>query len=115
MIYTSKYDFKQINDSTLCTKSIESTWLDLTLNNSHRTYTCAFYRPPDGLTVDSIDSLTNQLHTLIDCPAVDIIMCGNANIDLNENNRDMKLLKDFLKQHNLIQKIQRPTQILYPY
>ncbi len=38
-------------------------------------------------------------------------MCGDAHMDLNSNNRDTKKLKEFLKQHNLSQKINKLTRV----
>ena len=101
VIYTStKYNFSHVETSNICNQSIETMWTKITLPNSHPTYICAFYRPPDGSITDFIANLDNQLNNIIDNPAGDIIMCGDANIDFDSNNRDTKKLKEFLKQHN---------------
>ncbi len=107
----NKYDFTCIEASKSCTPHSENFWLQLSLPNTRPTLINAFYRPPDGNVNNFLNSLREQLSVYVQNPASDILMFGDANIDLEKANHNQKLLKNFLIENNLEQLITRPTRV----
>ena len=74
---------------------VRKSLVKLSLKNTRPTYICGFYRPPDGSIPNFIDSLNDQLNQIVDNPTSDVVMLGDANIDLLKHNKDSQLLRNF--------------------
>ena len=107
----NKYDFHPITDSVVCSPHAESAWVKLSLKNTRPTYLCCFYRPPDGSVTDFLNNLNSQIESIVTEPGSDIVMMGDANIDLMKNTREARYLKSFLNQANLSQVINKATRV----
>ena len=64
-----------------------------------------------GSVTDSIEQLKNQMESIGVSQSQDIIMMGDANIDMSKRTRQVTLLSAFLSMNNLKQTITRPTRI----
>ena len=58
-----------------------------------------------------IESLNNQIVTHADCPISDIVMLGDANINVLRSTPESRKLDKFLKDNNLLQLINRATRV----
>ncbi len=106
----SVYNFELVEGSKLCTPDIESFWVKLQLNDAKPTYVKLFYRPPDGSVPDFLKCIEEQLSLYVTYPLFDVLMMGDANIDVSKRSTNHNLLKQFLANHNLSQLINRPTR-----
>ena len=112
IIYThTKYDFITIESSEVCSPAIENVWIKLRLPKARPTYISCFYRPPDGSIPDFIETLNVQLSTMEIEAGSDIVMMGDANIDVLKQSQDSRSLNALLNNHNLKQVISKATRI----
>ncbi len=106
-----KYDFSLISESNICNPDIELFWIKLSLKCARPTYICCLYRPPDGSSKNFVEKLENQMETIIDNPANDLIIMGDVNIDMNKWDNNSRTLHNFTIKHSLTQIITKPTRI----
>ena len=64
--------------------------------NATPTYINAFYRPPDGKIPYFIESVENQMTSLGLSHAHDILMLGDANIDISKRTSHTEKLNEYL-------------------
>ena len=109
--YKNDRDITCVENSDLISPSIECSFLKLSLKQARPTIIGAIYRPPSASYVDSIDELESHIDSL-DLPInADLVILGDVNIDLLQNNAATKYLNKFLKSQSLEQVITRPTRI----
>ena len=76
------YEIKHVETSTACLPHFESSWLKLSLKNTRPTYICSFYRPPSGSINEFLTSLTEQIQNQVDTPISDIVLLGDAYMNI---------------------------------
>ena len=112
MLYTDlQYDFVTINNSNMYTPDIECTWLCLKLTKTKPTYICYLYRPPDGKVSNCLSALQETYDKIVERPDVDVLFLGDMNIDMLKPSTSLNALNKFLKNHNLVQIIDKPSRI----
>ena len=111
MYYKNSRDISPIQNSDLITPSIECTFLTLNLKQARPTVIGAIYRPPDASYINSIDDWEKHMNSLNFPNNADLVLLGDINIDLLENNSASKCLNKFLKSNCLEQVINKPTRI----
>ena len=94
--YKSSRDVKLIENSIKCTPSLECCWLELSLKQSRKTIIGRIYRAPNSNLSNSISELEEIMNVCDISPVVDVVICGDFNVDLMKNNAQTKNLHKFL-------------------
>ena len=103
----SDNDFSRFNTSTI---NLEAQWVSILQKPNKTILIGNLYRPPQGNASECIDLLENIL-TSINADKIEIILMGDLNLDLHDNNiRPAKELLSTLKQLGLRQLIKEPTR-----
>ena len=89
----------------------ESLWLTIKPPNIKKLTVATYYRPPASNFTDFHTSLSIQLDALTLSPKAELVILGDFNVNLLDNNStSAKQLKLLIKQHALHQIIKTPTR-----
>ncbi|XP_060527580.1 uncharacterized protein LOC132702805 [Cylas formicarius] len=92
-------------------KSFEMCSIKLELNKECVTI-FSVYRSPKGDFEAFVEKLSIMFEAIYE-PKNKHILCGDINVNLLENNKQTKILKNILLEYNLVASIEEPTRITY--
>ena len=93
----------------VCTCHIELVVLQLKLKQVREIYILCIYRPPSGSVAEFIMVLDETILNLSSKTNIEINLIGDININYRKRTRDVKLYKDCLRRHAMINLINLDT------
>ena len=106
-----KYTVSHIVDWNLCIPDIEIMWVCLELQDTRKTYLANIYRPPSGNIKNFLELVELQVINIHMNGNPDIVILGDANIDMAKRGGDVKKYRALLNTLHLTQIIKNYTRL----
>ena len=98
-----------VENGSLCSKAIEVMTIKLDLKCVREIYIICVYRPPDGPVNEFVSEVDRIIGGLSSKVNIEVNLVGDVNIDLRKRNPQVKLYRDLLRRHDLVNVIKTDT------